>query len=139
MQVAIGKDVGMASHQLAGDAIDHLGKVEMAILAPQLAVVDDLKQQIAQLVAQLRKIPPGDGVGDLVGLFQGVGHDAGVVLAQVPGAAVLGIAQPGHEVQQVVELVHWVNPVTGKRTRRQEAPRGGIVAPLRRRDCAGLR
>ncbi|MCY1546171.1 hypothetical protein D9M68_821530 [compost metagenome] len=47
-----------------------------------------------------------DGIGHLVGLFEGVRHDARVGLLQVPRAAMLGVAQTGHQVQQVVELVH---------------------------------
>ncbi|MNJ75031.1 hypothetical protein D3C77_720580 [compost metagenome] len=49
-----------------------------------------------------------DGIGHFVGLFQRMRHDAGVVLLQVPGAAVLRVAQAGHEVQQVGELVHGI-------------------------------
>ena len=47
-----------------------------------------------------------DGIGHLVGLFEGIGHDGRVVLLEVPGAAVLRVTQTGHQVQQVIELIH---------------------------------
>src|SRR5699024_6782533 len=48
--------------------------------------------------------------GHLVRLFQRVRHDAGVILLQVPGAAMLRVAQAGHQVQEVVELIHTIAP-----------------------------
>ncbi len=96
----------MATDQLAGDGIDHRGELEAPFLPGQLAVVDDLEQQVPQLAGQMIEVAALDGIGHLVGLFQGMRHDARVVLLQIPRAAMLRIAQPGHEVQEIVELVH---------------------------------
>ncbi|MCY1186429.1 hypothetical protein D9M73_273020 [compost metagenome] len=64
-----------------------------------------MEQQIAQLALQVLEIAALNGVSDLVGLFDSVWDDAGVVLLQVPRAAVLRVAQAGHEMQQVVKGV----------------------------------
>ncbi len=48
---------------------------------------DDLQQQIAELVAQIREIAALDRIGDLVGLLDRVGGDGRVGLLEVPGAA----------------------------------------------------
>src|SRR3546814_17156488 len=47
-----------------------------------------------------------DGSGQCVGLFQRMRHDARVVLLQVPRTTMLWSTQPGHQVQEIVELVH---------------------------------
>ena len=108
IQVTIREHVGMATDQLAGDGIDHRGELEAPFLTGQLAVVDDLKQQVAQLTGQMIEVAALDSIRDLVSLFQRMRHDARVVLLQIPGAAMLRIAQAGHQVQEVVELVHGI-------------------------------
>ncbi len=108
VQVAVGKDMRMTPDQLAGDRIDHRGEIETPLFLAQLTVVDDLEQQITQLAGQVLEVAALDGIGHLVRLFQRVRHDAGVILLQVPGAAMLRVAQPGHQVQEVVELVHGI-------------------------------
>lgn len=106
VQIAVGKHVRVATNQLAGDAIDHPGEVETPLLLRQLAVIDHLEQQIAELTRQMLEVAALDGVGDLVSLLQGVGHDGRVALLEIPRAAVLRIAQTRHQVQQVVESIH---------------------------------
>ena len=96
----------MTADQLAGDAVDHPGKLKTPFFARQLAVIHHLKQQIAQLALQVFKVTLLDGIGDLVGLFKGVGHDRLVGLLDVPRTTVLRVTQPGHEMEQVVEVVH---------------------------------
>ncbi|MDT4788914.1 hypothetical protein FQZ97_213020 [compost metagenome] len=96
----------MAADQLAGDGIHHAGELEAPLLLRQLAVIHHLEQQVAKFTGQMVEVATLDGVGHLVGFLDRVRNDAGVVLLQVPGAAILRVAQPGHQVQQVVELVH---------------------------------
>ena len=62
-----------------------------------------LQQQIAQFVAQPAKVVPRDGIGDFVGLLDGVGRDGGETLGAIPFASRIWIAQPGHDGQQSVE------------------------------------
>jgi hypothetical protein len=59
-----------------------------------------LEQQVAQLIADLQRIPRLDGVGDLVSLLDGKRRDGGEGLLHVPRTAALGITQPRHELQQ---------------------------------------
>lgn len=100
----------MAANQLAGDAIDHRIELEAPLFPRQLRVVDDLEEQVAQLFAQVVEVAALDGVGHLVGFLEGVRDDGRVALLQVPRATVLRVAQPGHEVKQVVELMHPWHP-----------------------------
>ncbi|MNE40294.1 hypothetical protein D3C80_1342960 [compost metagenome] len=97
--------MGMAADQLAGDAVDHAIELETPLLAGQLAVVDHLEQQVAELARQVGEVAALDGVGHLVGLLEGMRDDARIVLLEVPRAAVLRVAQASHQVQQVVQLV----------------------------------
>ena len=64
-----------------------------------------LQQQIAQLVLQfgIRAMP--DRIGHFMGLLQHVGHQRGVGLLQVPGAASLGIPQAGHHGNELLQCV----------------------------------
>jgi hypothetical protein len=62
----------MAADQLAGDAVDHAGELETPFFPGQLAVIDHLEQQVAQLTLQVIEVTALDGVGDFVGFFEGV-------------------------------------------------------------------
>ena len=53
----------------------------------------DLEQQVAEFVAQPRRLAALDRVGDLVGLLDRVRRDAGEILREVPRAAALRVAQ----------------------------------------------
>ncbi|MOA48289.1 hypothetical protein D3C78_1710180 [compost metagenome] len=90
--------MGMAADQFARDAVDHASKFEAPFFQCQLAVIHHLEQQVAQLALQVLEITALDGVGHFVGLLQGMWHDAGVVLLEVPRAAELRVAQAGHQV-----------------------------------------
>src|SRR5580704_5801681 len=63
-----------------------------------------LKQQIAELVLELAHVAALDGVGNLIGLFDGVGRDAGKGLLAIPGTAV-GRAQACHDCKQLAQAV----------------------------------
>jgi hypothetical protein len=63
-------------------------------------VVDDLQQQIAQFFLQRRQIVALDGVGDLVGFLDRVWRDGAEGLVDVPGTAMLAVAQPRHDGEQ---------------------------------------
>jgi hypothetical protein len=98
--------MGVAADQRAGETVDHVGKLEAPLLPRDLAVIDDLEEQIAQLAGQVGEIGALDRVGDLIGFFNRVGNNACVGLLDVPGAAILRIAQARHEVEQVGQCVH---------------------------------
>jgi len=63
----------------------------------------DLQQQIAELVAECRVIATIDGVGDFVGFLDRVRRDRVEILLAIPRAAAVGVAQRGHDAQQVVD------------------------------------
>jgi hypothetical protein len=97
------EDMRVPADHLVGDAADHGVEIERAFLFGHPGVVDDLEQQIPQLVGQVGRAAPGDGVGDLVGLLDGIGGDRVESLHDVPGAAGLGIAQTAHDRDQSVD------------------------------------
>jgi hypothetical protein len=55
----------------------------------------DLEEHIAELVEKLRVVARLRGVGELVGLLDGVGNDRPLVLLAVPGALT---PQPAREI-----------------------------------------
>jgi hypothetical protein len=63
-------------------------------------MVDGLEQQVAQFAFQFGPCLTLDGVGYLIGLFDGVGRDGGEVLFQIPRTARGRIAEPSHDLQQ---------------------------------------
>ena len=89
-------------HQLVVDAPGHPGQVEPVLLTGQPGVEDDLEEQVAQLLFEVgvgrrratAVIERGQGVEDLVGLLDQVGHERRVGLGLVPRAV---LAQRVHE------------------------------------------
>ena len=73
------------------------GQVAGAALLEQQRQEVDLEQDVAELVEQLGVVATVGGVGQLVGLLDGVGHDRALILLAVPRAL---LAQtPGDRVQ----------------------------------------
>ena len=64
---------------------------------------NDLEQQIAEFVLQRRHVAAGNRIGDLVGLLDCIRCDRCKILVPVPRAAVFGIAQPSHQLEQTVD------------------------------------
>ena len=102
-ELRIAEDVGVPTQHLGANPGHHIREGEAAALLGHTGMEDNLQKQVPQLVAKLRHGVALDGLGDLVGLLQGIGQDAAKVLCQVPGAAALGVAQPGHDGQQVID------------------------------------
>lgn len=117
--------MGMAVDHLVGDGGGHVGEAEGAGLACHLGVVNDLQQKIAQLFLERRKVVALDGVGYLVGLFDGIRRDGAEGLVDVPRTAVLAIAQPRHDREQAGHRL------VGQRVRRGAVGRYGVRTHLR--------
>ena len=100
-KVRVPEDMGVAPQHLGADPRYHVRKGKGALLLRHAGVEDHLKQQVPQLTAQIAQVPALDGLRHLVGLLQRIGQDAAKVLLQVPGAPAIGVAQPGHDGQQV--------------------------------------
>jgi hypothetical protein len=60
-------------------------------------MINRLKQQIPELLAEVRYITAGDGIGDFVSLLNGVGSNGIEPLFEVPWAAGLGRTQRLHD------------------------------------------
>src|SRR3954463_3347553 len=88
----ITKHVGMTSHQLIVNRSRDAREIEQALFLGHSRVKYNLKQQIAQLVAQLPRIIAIDCVRNFVGFFDRVGSDSREGLLTIPGATAAGIA-----------------------------------------------
>ena len=97
------KDVGMARDHLVRHLVGHVVEVEQAPFGGDLGVEDGLEQQVAQFSLQLVPGLALDGIGDLVGLFDGIGRDRREILFYIPGAARLGVTQATHDFQQAFD------------------------------------
>ena len=65
----VAEHVGMAADELGGDRLDDAAEIEQPRLLRHAGVKDDLQQQIAELVAQIRDLAALDRVGDLIGFL----------------------------------------------------------------------
>ncbi len=92
----------MPPHQLAVQLVEHIGDGEMALVGRHLGIKQHLQQQVAQLLGQMRKVAPLDGVEDLVGLFQRVFANGIEGLLAVPRAAARR-AQPRHDGHRLLK------------------------------------
>ena len=100
LALRIGKHMGVTPDQLLRDGLDHVAEIEGALFLRHAGVEHDLQQQVAQFLAQIRKIVARDGVGDLVGFFERVGRDGLEVLLEIPRTAGAGRAQRRHDLDQ---------------------------------------
>ena len=80
----VAEDMGMAPDHLLGNATGDVVEGEVAGFLGHAGVEDDLEQQVAQLVLQVREVLFLDRVGDLVGLLDRVGRDGVEVLFARP-------------------------------------------------------
>ena len=97
-----GENVGVAADELGDDRRYGVIDIEGALGAANLTVEDDLHEEVAELVAVVADLAPGDGVQDLVALFDQVGLEAGQRLFLIPGAAV-GPEEAAHDRDQLGE------------------------------------
>ena len=95
----IAEYVGMAPHQLVGNAACHLLKAEQTRLFSKLRVEHDLEQQIAEFTSKIGPVLAFDGVRHLVGLLDRVRRDRREVLLEVPGAARLPVPETLHDLK----------------------------------------
>ena len=80
-----------------------VGKGEVSVFFRHSRVIDDLEQQVAELIAQRPEVPIGNRAGDLVGFLDGVRGNGGVGLLEIPRAAAIRCAQPGHDFEKTVD------------------------------------
>ena len=90
----------MPEYKFVAELVADVGDVEIARLAAYLGVEDDVKEHVAELLADVRFIVLDDGVGQLVCLLNGVWAQALVGLLAVPRTF---CAQVVHDVEQTSE------------------------------------
>ncbi len=111
----------VAADHLARDGIGHVGKCEGALLLGHARVIDDLQQKVAQLVLEARHVLPLDGVGNLIGLLDGVGRNRPEILREIPRTARARRAQRGHDRKKVCNRLASVAAHSGRsKTRAQD-------------------
>ncbi len=92
----------MAANQLGVQVLRHIAQVEVSGFRRHLRVEEDLQQQVAELVLQLRPGATLDGVKDLVGLLQRVRLDGVEGLLAIPRTTA-GSAQAGHDRRRLLQ------------------------------------
>src|SRR6185437_767333 len=98
------EDMRMAAQHLVGDGASDVVEVEEAGLLGHAGMEDDLEQQVAEFILERRRIAALARFGHLIGLLDGVRRDGGEALLAIPRAAMLGIAQPRHDVEQTRQV-----------------------------------
>jgi hypothetical protein len=96
--LGVAEDVRVAADELRVHRSRDLLQVAGAALLEQEREEVGLEEQVAELVEQLGVVARERGVGDLVGLLDGVGHDRARGLLAVPGAV------PPQPPRQLLEL-----------------------------------
>ncbi len=92
----------VAADQLRRAGLGDGRQIALAALLEQQREEENLKEDIAQLIDHRLRVVAGGGVGELVGLLDGVRHDRASVLLAVPGA--FPAQSPGHLIE-VLERV----------------------------------
>ena len=99
----------MATLELVADSVHDVVEIECALFTAHVRVEDDLKEKIAELVAQITHVAPGNGVRHFVSLLDGVRSDALEVLLAIPRTAMVGIPERDHDVEESIYGSHRLN------------------------------
>ena len=94
----IPEDVRMPPSHLGDQRFEEIGHGEFAALAGDLRVEDNLEQEVAELLADVRRVAGVEGVKDLVGLLDEERAEGFAGLLSVPGTAAFA-AQASHHRQ----------------------------------------
>ena len=98
----IAEDMRMTADQFFRDVPRHLVKVEGAAFLGQLAVEDNLQEQIAEFVEHLVVVARFDGIHQFIDFLDGVESQRFMVLFAVPRTT-RGRPQPRHEFEQILD------------------------------------
>ncbi len=90
----------MPSDHLGADRLDHVSECERILLLRHAGMEHHLQQEIAEFVSEIVEIAAGDGVGDFIGLLDGIGRDGCEILFEIPGAPAAGRSQRRHDFEQ---------------------------------------
>ena len=101
---AVAEDVWVARDHLSADRVGHVVKRERAAVGLEIGMKNDLQQDIAQLLAQRRRVLAVDGVHHLPRLLQHLAAQGRVRLRGVPRAAARR-AQQMNDLPQILQIV----------------------------------
>ena len=101
MDVAV--NVRMSVNQLVAQGVGHIAEIECALFLAQFRIEHHVQQQVAQLLFDALHIMVGDGIGQLVGLLDGVAPQRIESLLAVPGTLA---AQGVHHLQKTGRSLH---------------------------------
>ena len=99
------EDMRMPAHHFVRYGLRHIGEVERAFFFGHTRMEHHLEEEVAKFFLKGRHVVAFDGVGDLIGFFDGIGRDAGKVLHLIPRTATIGIAQARHDGEQALEAL----------------------------------
>ena len=100
--VPIAKHMGMTADHFRIDAVGDIFEGEVTFFLCYLRMENHLQQQIPQLIAKFVHVTIGNGVGNFIGFFDGVGGDGRKILFQIPRTPAIRVAQLGHNIKKVV-------------------------------------
>ena len=89
----------MPAHQLLGHTPGDIIKAEKTLFLTQLRIEHHLEQQVPKLATQFCPVLALDGVSNLVGLLYRVRRNRREVLLEVPGAAMIRVAEARHNLK----------------------------------------
>src|ERR1700674_4209929 len=94
----------MAPHQLFSDRLNHVTEIETAGFLGHSGAKYDLKQKVAQLVAQVVETAARNRGSCLIGRLDRIGRNGREILLQVPGAPGPGRAQRRHDLDETGDV-----------------------------------
>ena len=87
-------------NQLIAELVADIGDIEVTCLGAYLGIEDDVEEDVAELLADVILVVLDDGIGQLIGLLDGVRTQALVGLLTVPRTFLAKII---HDVEQTPE------------------------------------
>ena len=108
--------MGVTADHFRRDRGNDIAEIEQVALLGHAGMKHDLKQQVAEFVFQIDHVAAGDGVGDFIGLFDGVGRNRSEILLDIPWASGFRRPQGDHDLEKagnVARGLHRLTPGSG--------------------------
>jgi hypothetical protein len=103
--VTIAEDMRVPTDHLVADRRHDVTQGEGAGFLGYSRVVDDLELEVAKLVLERLHVAALDRVGNLIGFLDRIWRDRREILLAIPRAAMVGIAQPPHDIGEILDRV----------------------------------
>ena len=102
LHLGVAEDVRVAMNQFVGDALCNRVEIEGTAFIAELAVENDLKEQITEFFFEFMVIVRLNGVDHLIDFLDGVKADGCVILFLIPWAAVRS-TKTAHDFQEILD------------------------------------